>query len=324
MLHKPIELFPWGSERPFNAYSSYCIKKFGSRLQKLSIDAGFTCPNRDGTLSTDGCTYCDNKAFNPSYCLPEKSITQQIDEGIDFHRLRYRRATIYIGYFQPYSNTYKELSELKKIYGEALAHPLISGIAIGTRPDCIDDEKLDHLQDLSEKHYISIEYGIESCYNKTLETINRGHTFETAMEALEKTAARNLFTSAHLVFGLPGESTGDMLAQAEIISQLPINSLKLHQLQIIKGTMMAEEYQKDPSGFTLFDLDEYIDFIIEFLERLNPAILIERLSGEVPPRFLLVSTWGLIRADRVLQLIEQRMKEKKTWQGRLFTTISMY
>jgi len=318
LQQKLSDIFPWGNDRRFNTFSAYCIKTYGSRLQKLSIDAGFTCPNRDGTLGTTGCSYCSNDAFNPSYCLPEKSITQQIDEGIEFHKFRYRRAAKYIAYFQPYSNTYKELSELKKIYGEALEHPMISGISVGTRPDCMDDEKLDYLQQLSEKHFISIEYGIESCYNKTLKAINRGHTFEVAAEAIKKTAARNLFTSAHLIFGLPGESTEDMLNQAEIISQLPLSSIKLHQLQIMKGTVMAEEYKKDPSSITLFSLTGYVDFIINFLERLNPAIIIERLSGEAPPRFLEVSTWGLIRADRVLQLIEQRMKERKTWQGRLF------
>jgi len=165
---------------------------------------------------------------------------------------------------------------------------------------------------------VSVEYGIESCYNETLKTINRGHTFETAVEAIRKTAARNIFTSAHIIFGLPGEGIEAMLNQAEIISQLPLNSLKLHQLQIIKGTQMAEEYNINPSTFTLFNLEKYIDFVIDFLERLNPEIIIERLSGEVPPRFLEVSSWGLIRSDRVLQMIEQRMKERETWQGRLY------
>ncbi|HOV11326.1 MAG TPA: TIGR01212 family radical SAM protein [Bacteroidales bacterium] len=318
MANDTIDTYPWGNNRPFNAYSSYCIKKYGSRLQKLSIDAGFTCPNRDGTMSTGGCTYCSNDAFNPSYCRPEKSITQQINEGIDFHKFRYRRATKYIAYFQPYSNTYKELPQLKKIFEEALAHPFISGIAIGTRPDCIDEEKLDYFGFLAEKHFVSIEYGIESCYNKTLESINRGHTFETAVAAIKKTAERQLFTTTHLIFGLPGESIQDMLDEAQIISNLPVSSIKLHQLQIIKGTVMADEYIKNPSQFTLFKLEEYISFIINFLERLNPAIIVERLSGEVPPRFLQVSSWGLIRADRVLQLIEQRMKELSTWQGRLY------
>jgi uncharacterized protein len=318
LSEKSNPIFPWGNDRRFNTFSAYCIKTYGSRLQKLSVDAGFTCPNRDGTIGTGGCSYCANDAFNPSYCLPEKSITQQINEGIEFHKFRYRKATKYIAYFQPYSNTYKTLDELKNIYGKALAHPSISGISVGTRPDCVDDEKLDYLQQLSEKYFVSVEYGIESCYDETLKAINRGHTFDTAVEAIKKTAARNIFTSAHIIFGLPGESTEAMLDQAEIISQLPLNSLKLHQLQIIKDTPMAEEYKINPSTFTLFSLEKYIDFIIDFLERISPEIIIERLSGEVPPRFLEVSSWGLIRADRVLQMIEQRMKMRETWQGRLY------
>ena len=318
MPEKTNEIFPWGNSRRFNTFSAYCINKYGSRLQKLSIDAGFSCPNRDGTRGYGGCTYCINDAFNPSYCSPGKSITQQIDEGIDFHKFRYRRATKYIAYFQPYSNTYKDISELKKIYGEALSHPMISGISIGTRPDCIDDEKLDYLQQLSETYFVSVEYGVESCYNKTLEKINRGHTFETAVDAIRKTAARTIFTSAHLIFGLPGETISDMLKEAEIISQLPLNSIKLHQLQILKDSLMAEDYKNNPSAYTLFNLDEYIKFIIEFLERLKPEIIIERLSGEVPPRFLEMSSWGLIRTDRVMQLIEKQMKERETWQGRLY------
>ncbi len=312
------QIFPWGNNRRFNAYSSYCITKYGSRLQKLSIDAGFTCPNRDGALGTTGCTYCSNNAFNPSYCRPEISITQQIDEGIEFHKFRYRRATKYIAYFQPYSNTYKSLPELKEIYNEALSHPLISGISVGTRPDCVDDEKLDYFQELSDKYFVSIEYGIESCYNKTLAAINRGHTFEIAADAIRKTADRNIFTSAHLILGLPGESIAEMLDEAKIISALPINSIKLHQLQILKNTQMAADYIKAPTVFKLFSLEEYIEFIIDFLELLNPGIIIERLSGEVPPRFLETSSWGLLRADRVLQLIESRMKERNTWQGRLY------
>jgi uncharacterized protein len=313
-----MQSFLWGNNRRFNTFSAYCIKTFGSRLQKLSINAGFTCPNRDGRVGTGGCTFCNNDAFNPSYCMPEKSITQQIDEGIEFHINRYRRANKYLAYFQAYSNTYKDIHELKVLYEEALSHLMISGISIGTRPDCISDELLDYLQSLSEKYFISVEYGIESCYNHTLIAVNRGHTFETTVDAIKRTAERNIFTSGHLVFGLPGESTEDMQAEAGIISSLPLNSIKLHQLQILKDTAMAAEYQKDPANFRLFTLDHYIDFIISFLERLSPEIIIERLSGEVPPRYLVSSPWESLRADQVLQRIENKMKEMHTWQGRLY------
>lgn len=313
-----MQSFPWGNQRRFNTFSAYCAATFGSRLQKLSINAGFTCPNRDGSAGTGGCTFCNNDAFNPSYCIPDKSITQQIDEGIEFHKNRYRRANKYLAYFQAYSNTYKELPELKKLYEEALNHPMISGISIGTRPDCISDELLDYLEMLSKQYFISVEFGIESCYNRTLKSINRGHNFETTVDAIRKTAGRKIFTSGHLVFGLPRETITDMLGEAEIISELPLQSIKLHQLQILKDTVMASDFEKDPSAFTLFTLDDYIDFIISFLERLNPDIIIERLSGEVPPRFLVNSPWNNLRADQVMQRIEKKMKEMNTWQGRLY------
>jgi len=309
----------WADKRRFNTFAAYCQRTYGTRLQKLSIDAGFTCPNRDGTLGDKGCTYCSNDAFNPSYCLPEKSITQQINEGIEFHQNRYRRATKYIAYFQPYSNTYKDLDELKTLYGEALSHPMISGISIGTRPDCIDDAKLDYLSEIAKTHFVSVEYGIESCYNKTLQAINRGHSFETAVDAIKTTAGRKLFVGAHIIFGLPGESRSDMLAEAKMLSALPINSLKLHQLQILKNTVMEMEFNNNPQRFDIFSLEEYIEFIIDFLELLNPDIIIERLSGEVPPRFLVNVPWGMLRADQVMVQIEKRMKMRNTCQGKFYS-----
>lgn len=310
--------YPWGHERPFNAYPNYFTLKYGSRLQKLSINAGFTCPNRDGTLGSSGCSFCNNKAFNPSYCDALKPITQQIDEGISFHKFRYRRAAKYIAYFQPYSNTYKPLEELKKIYETALSHPEISGIAIGTRPDCVDDEKLDYLQHLSEKYFVSIEYGLESCFNRTLERCQRGHSFEQTTEAIRKSASRGLFTAVHLMFGLPGESKSEMLREAEIISGLPIQSVKFHQLQILKNTSMADDFDLNPDQYHLFTMDEYVEFIISFIEKLSPGILIERLSAEVPPRFLHVSPWEQIRSDSIARIIEDKMIAEGRFQGRLY------
>ena len=199
-----IKLYPWGNERRFNAYSNYFRSRYGARIQKVSIDAGFTCPNRDGTKGTGGCTYCNNDAFNPSYCLSEKSVTRQIEEGIDFHKRRYKEATSYLAYFQAYSNTYASLQKLKELYEEALSFPGVIGLVIGTRPDSIDQEKLTYIKSLSEKYYISIEYGIESCYDKTLKRINRGHTFADAVDALEKTSELGINTGAHFILGLPG------------------------------------------------------------------------------------------------------------------------
>lgn len=310
--------FPWGHSRRFNSYSEYFKRTFGERVQKVTIDAGFTCPNRDGSKGIGGCTYCNNDAFNPSYCVPEKSITQQINEGIEFHEKRYRRANKFLAYFQAYSNTYASINELKQIYDEALKIDGIAGLVIGTRPDCIDDEKLKYFQKLAEKHYIIIEYGIESTNNATLKRINRGHTFEEAVEALKKTKDYGLKTGAHFIFGLPGESKEDILNEVKRISSLPLDTIKFHQLQIIKETAMEKEYKEHPENFTFFELPEYIEFFISFLERLNPAFVVERFAGEVPPRFLVGPGWGLIRNDQILNKFEKRLEELDTWQGRLF------
>jgi len=310
--------YPWGHNRRFNAFPDYFRRTFGERVQKVSIDAGFTCPNRDGSKGTGGCTYCNNKAFNPSYCLPEKAIRTQIEEGILFHKKRYRRVDSYIAYFQAYSNTYASIETLEKLYSEALGHKDIKGIIIGTRPDCVDGEKLDFLREVSKRVYLAIEYGIESCYNRTLRRINRGHTFEDAVKALEGTASRGLNTGAHFIFGLPGETRREMLAEAEIISGLPLNTVKFHQLQIIKGTAMEDEFKMNPSDFELFTWEEYLDFIISFLERLTPGIVVERFTGEAPPRYLTKEVWGKKRTDQIVSLIEKRLEELDTWQGKKY------
>lgn len=327
--------YPWGDNRRFNSYSNYFTKQFGGRVQKISIDAGFSCPNRDGKISTGGCTFCSNAAFNPSYCRPEKSIMQQIAEGIEFHQWRYRRANKYLAYFQPFSNTYKPLEELKSIYSQAFeaidsspAHvpgrndmaskPEIIGIVIGTRPDLIDEDILQYLNEIQQNHYVMLEYGVESVYDETLKRINRGHDFATAERAIRMTADYGIPCGAHFIFGLPGESKEMMLAASDIISRLPLTTVKFHQLQIFKGTKMAEEYLDHPEIFHLFDLEEYIDFVIDFAERLNPDIVIERFAGEVPPRFLVSEPWMKLRYDEVLARIENRMEEWATWQGRLY------
>ena len=331
--------FPWGDNRRFNSYSNYFTKQFGGRVQKISIDAGFSCPNRDGKISTGGCTFCSNEAFNPSYCRPEKSIKQQIEEGIEFHQRRYRRANKYLAYFQPFSNTYKPLEELKRIYAKAfeaivsrqhtiqrrndmtskaLEAPEIVGIVIGTRPDLVDEALLQYINEIQQAHYVMLEYGVESVYDETLKRVNRGHDFATAERAIHMTADFGIPCGAHFIFGLPGESKKMMLDAADIISQLPLTTVKFHQLQIFKGTKMAEEYLEHPKHFHLFDLEEYIDFVIDFAERLNPDIVIERFAGEVPPRFLVSEPWMKLRYDEVLAKIEKRMEERDTWQGKRF------
>jgi uncharacterized protein len=320
MLPNRIETktYPWGHERRFNAYSNYFRSLYGARVQKVSIDAGFTCPNRDGSKGFGGCTYCNNDAFNPSYCQPAKSVSGQIREGIKFHKWRYNEAVSYLAYFQAYSNTYAPLATLKRLYEEALSYPGIVGLIIGTRPDCIDEEKLEYLKELSERCYLAVEYGIESCYNKTLKRINRGHTFEDAVWAVGRTASLDINTGAHFIFGLPGETREEMLKEVDIISGLPIKTVKFHQLQIIKGTGMEIEFKNNPADFELFTWEEYLDFFISFLERLNPAIVVERFTGEAPPRFLTGEGWGKKRTDQIVNLIEKRLEELNTWQGRLY------
>jgi radical SAM protein (TIGR01212 family) len=322
-MKKQERIYSWGHSRRFNAYADYFKEVFGERVQKVSIDAGFTCPNRDGKVGWGGCTFCNNDAFNPSYCTAEKPIRQQLEEGITFHKKRYRRSSKYLAYFQAYSNTYAPLDKLKKIYNEALNFPGVIGLVIGTRPDCIDEKKLDYFRKLSDKIYLIIEYGVESCYNKTLERVNRGHTFEQSEYAINETAKRGIKSCAHLIFGLPGETRNEMLDQATIISRLPLNNIKFHQLQIIKETAMEIEYKKVPENFNLFSWNEYLEFIVKFLERLNPELVIERFTGEAPPRFLAGPRWGLKRTDQILNLIEKRLEEKDTWQGKKYNKTTL-
>ena len=302
----------------YNSYIGYFKKTYGERLQKVVVDAGFTCPNRDGLVGTGGCTYCDNAAFHPGYSTAGIPIHEQIDEGIKFHRVRYRKAEKFLAYFQPYSNTYAPLERLREVYEEALSHPLVAGIVIGTRPDCVDEAKLDYLASLARDHVVVIEYGIESVYDRTLRRINRGHSFEDAARAVEMTAARGLTQGAHFIFGLPGETVGDMLAYAPIINKMPLHSVKFHQLQIVRGTAMEQEFASHPSDFVTFSLDEYLDFIADLLERLRPDLYIERFAGEVPPRFVNSTPWGLLRNTELIRLLEQRLEERNTFQGRLY------
>jgi len=308
-------MYPWDNNRRFHAWAEQAKRRFGSRLQKLSINAGFSCPNRDGTIGFGGCTFCNNKGFNPSYCEPGKPISVQIDQGLAFINKRYRRAKLFVAYFQAYSNTHAPLTHLKNIYEQALAHPSISGLVIGTRPDCVDDDKLDYIAELSKKYFIKVEYGVESCYNDTLTRVQRGHRFEDSVRAIHATADRDILNGMHLIFGLPGESREQMLGQVEMINKLPINTIKLHQLQIVKDTAMAEEYKAHPERFHLFELDEYIDFVVSFVERLRPDIAIDRFSGEVPPALIAGKRWGDVRSDQVLEMIEKRFADKNTYQG---------
>lgn len=370
----------------------YYRRRYGERVQKLVLDAGFSCPNRDGTVGWGGCTYCDNAAFHPGYSTPGKALLAQIEEGMEFQRVRYPRVRHYLGYFQAYSNTYGTLERLRRAYEEVLSHPEVVGIVIGTRPDCVDEEKLDYLSGLAggrvlkgwrrtfggsgidggwanersadsgsgangwlanersadsgsgangwraddrstnngsadgglpegktiDAPIVVVEYGIESCYDATLRRINRGHDFECARRAVEMTAERGLDTGAHFILGLPGETREMLLDQCDAISSLPLRSVKFHQLQIVKGTAMEKEYAADPSAFYRPGLDEYLDFVIDILERLRPDLYIERVAGEVPPRFVNDTPWGLVRNFEILRMLDRRMEERGARQGRLF------
>jgi len=302
----------------YNSYVGYFREKYGKRLQKIVIDAGFSCPNRDGSIASGGCTYCDNSAFHPSYSSPDKTIFDQIETGIEFHKRRYRTAEQYLAYFQSFSNTYAPLEHLRNVYGQALSHPAVVGVVIGTRPDCIDSEKLDYLQSLSKNKIVILEYGIETTYDKTLSRINRGHNYAQAVEAVNETAKRGIHQGAHFILGLPGETREEMMGMVHEINKLPLQSIKFHQLQIVKGTAMEREFEQNPDDFVQFRLDEYIDFFIDFLELLRPDIYIERFAGEVPPRFVNSTPWGLIRNAGLLHMLDKRLEERDTFQSRLY------
>lgn len=289
-----------------------------ARYQKISINAGFSCPNRDGRVGRGGCSYCNNQSFVPEYCLPQKSISQQIEEGIIFFKKKYPDQK-YIAYFQSYTNTYAPLESLKAMYEEALSCTHVEGIAIGTRPDCVDDDLLDYLAELNNRALVIVEYGVESTSDLTLQRINRGHDYACAVNAIQQTAARGIQVVAHLILGLPGEDRDLMMTHAQRLSSLPLTGLKLHQLQLIKGTRMAQEYIQSSSEFRLLKADEYIDLVIDFLEYLNPAIHVERFVSQSPKELLIAPDWGLKNyefADR----LRKRIIEREAYQGRLFRT----
>ena len=275
----------------YNDFGTWLRKQFPDfRVQKISIDAGFTCPNRDGRISTGGCTYCDNRTFNPSYCDRNKSIREQLKEGKNFFNRKYSNMK-YLAYFQAFTNTYGSVDLLKQMYEEALQEEDIVGLVIGTRPDCISTPLLDYLEQLSHQTFLIVEYGIESANNDTLRRINRGHTFECSKKAVEMTAERGIFTGGHIILGLPGEDREESLRQAPIISSLPLNILKIHQMQIIKGTRLAEEYLQN--SFPLYTVEEYVRLIADYISLLRKDLVLERFVSQSPPELLVAPRWGL-------------------------------
>lgn len=274
----------------YNDFGTWIRRRFPFRVQKIAVDAGFTCPNRDGRLSTGGCVYCDNRTFNPSYCNPLKSVTEQLEEGKRFFRRKYPDMK-YLAYFQAFTNTYAPVSKLRKLYEEALCVPDVVGLVIGTRPDCVSDELLDYLKELNRRTFLLVEYGVETANDATLRLINRGHDFACARQAVERTHQRGILTGAHVILGLPGEDAAESLRQAPIISSLPIDILKIHQLQIVKDTRLAALYEERP--FHVYTVEEYLDLIARYISLLRDDLILERFVSQCPPEKLIAPRWGL-------------------------------
>lgn len=274
----------------YNDFGTWIRQRFPFRMQKIAVDAGFTCPNRDGRLSTGGCVYCDNRTFNPSYCNPLKSVTEQLEEGKRFFQRKYPDMK-YLAYFQAFTNTYAPVSKLRKLYEEALRVPDVVGLVIGTRPDCVSDELLDYLEGLNRRTFLLVEYGVETANDATLRLINRGHDFACARQAVERTHQRGILTGAHVILGLPGEDAAESLRQAPIISSLPIDILKIHQLQIVKDTRLAALYEEKP--FHVYTVEEYLDLIARYISLLRKDLILERFVSQCPPEKLIAPRWGL-------------------------------
>lgn len=304
------------STKPYNDFTSFLSKSFPFKVQKISINAGFSCPNRDGSKGRGGCTYCNNKSFSPEYSPHIKSVTEQLREGIEFFSHKYMEMK-YLAYFQSYTNTYDSVDKLIELYEEALSYKDVVGLVISTRPDCMPNELLTYLEKISVNHFVLVEYGVESTLNKTLERVNRQHTFDESRETIIRTAQHGIPVGAHMILGLPGESYEEIISHATTLSSLPLTTVKVHQLQIIKRTAMAKEYKLLPESFHLFELDEYVDLCVDFSELLNPAFYIDRFASQSPKEMLIAPDWG-IKNHELTQKVIKRFKERATFQGKLW------
>lgn len=305
-------------DKPYKDFSELLTKHFPYKVQKISINAGFTCPNRDGSKAVGGCTYCNNQSFSPGYVGKQRTVSVQLKDGINFFAYKYPDMK-YLAYFQSYTNTYDSVDKLIELYEEAISYPNVVGLIVGTRPDCMPEELLEYFAELNKRTFLIIEYGLESTIDRTLNFINRGHTHAESVEAIEKTAAKGIYTGAHFILGLPHESREEMLQHADIISKLPLTTIKLHQLQLIKGTVMAKQYREHPEWFNLFEVDDYIDLCVDFTERLNPDFIIERFVSQSPKSLLIAPDWGLKNFEFTAKVLK-RFKERDTYQGRLYSS----
>jgi hypothetical protein len=298
-------------------YGTWIRSHFPFRVQKISVDAGFTCPNRDGRISTGGCIFCNNRTFNPSYCDSRHSISQQLEEGKRFFARKYPDMK-YLAYFQAYTNTYDSLDRLQALYEEALGVDDVVGIVIGTRPDCVSDELLDYLSELNERTFLIVEYGIESANDLTLQFINRGHTFEQSRQAISKTHQRGILTGGHIILGLPGEDAEESIRQASLISALDLDILKIHQMQIIRGTALERIYEQKP--FHIYSVDEYIPLIARYIQYLRKDLILERFASQSPPELLVAPHWGLKNYE-FTNLLVNYLRQHKIYQGQLFAEV---
>jgi len=296
---------------PYNNFGNWMRQQFPYKVQKLSVNAGFTCPTRDGHTGFGGCTYCNNRSFNPAYCEPQEQVSKQLDAGKKFFARKYPNMK-YLAYFQAYTSTYDTIDRLKAMYEEALMVEDVVGLVIGTRPDCMPDALLNYLEELNKHTFLIVEYGVESANNNTLERVKRGHTFECSRDTIERTHQRGIKTGAHVIIGLPGEDAKESIRQASIMSSLPIDILKIHQMQIIRGTSLAKTYLEQP--FHLYTVDEYLDVICEYVKRLRKDLVLDRFVSQSPEGLLIAPKWGLKNYE-FTNLLVRKMEKEKITQG---------
>lgn len=297
----------------YHAYNFYLQRRFGGRVQKVSLDAGFTCPNVDGTVATGGCVFCDNRSFSPSRRVPRTAIAGQLDEGI--RRLRWRyEVDRFLAYFQPATNTYAPVERLRPLYTEAIAHPQVVGLVIGTRPDCVPADVLDLLEELAGRTYLSVEYGLQTIHDRSLDWMNRGHHHDAFLDAIERSRGRGFEICAHVILGLPGESHDDMLATARELARLRVDAVKLHNLYAVKNTPLADWVTA--GEVQLMERDGYVRAVVEFLELLPAECIVERVSGEAPPQYLVGPAWCLDKPG-LRAALDAEFRRRDTWQGRL-------
>ena len=310
------------NEKPYHSLDYDMKKRYGEKVYKIAIDAGMTCPNRDGKCGTGGCIFC-SEGGSGDFAISKAahnnidSIKSQLEKGKSLFHTK-KTGNLFIAYFQSFTNTYAPIDTLRRLYDEALENPLVAGIVVGTRPDCVDSQTLDYFASLAKSHYVALEYGIESCNDAVLASVNRGHDYATAVRAVEMTAERGIHCGAHFILGLPGQSDEDLIEQTDKINALPLTTVKFHQLQVFRGTIMAEQYDKYPEQFRFWSVEEYIDLFSEILSRLRPDIVVERFASEAPPRYHYGRNWGLVRNETLWAMLEKRLLEKNTYQGKKF------